>query len=159
MPTYLASLDDGFLPHVFCYRWQSSLILLHAVSDILIGLAYVSIPVTLFHLIRRRKDIPFGWMFMLFATFITACGATHLMEVWTLWVPVYWLSGGVKAITAIASVPTAVLLVRLMPTALSIPSRADMIAANAELLRSQAFLAEGLKTRSHGHLGVECFER
>jgi PAS domain S-box-containing protein len=149
MLSHLGS-SDGFLPHAFCYRWQSSLIWLHAVSDILIGLAYISIPVTLFQLVRRRKDIPFGWMFMLFATFITACGATHLMEVWTLWVPNYWLSGGVKAITAIASVPTAVLLVRLLPTALSIPSRAQMVAADAELLRSQAFLAEGQRLSHTG---------
>jgi len=35
------------------------------------------------------------------------------MEVWTLWHQHYWLSGMIRAITALASVPTAILLVKL----------------------------------------------
>ncbi len=134
--------SDGLMPHGFCYQWQPALIWLHVITDTLIGLSYASIPVTLFQLVRKRKDIPFGWMFMLFATFITACGATHLMEVWTLWKPVYWLSGAVKSITALASVPTAVLLVRLLPTALSLPSHQDMELAHEQLKKQAAILGE-----------------
>ncbi len=61
-------------------------------------------------------------MFACFGLFIVACGFTHGLEVWTLWHATYWLSGVVKAITAAASVATAILLVRLMPTALAMPS-------------------------------------
>jgi two-component system, NtrC family, sensor kinase len=67
--------------------------------------------------VRRRKDLQFNWVFVCFAIFIVACGTTHLMEIVTIWRPVYWLSGIVKAITALASLPTAVLLVRLVPEA------------------------------------------
>ena len=74
----------------------------------------------------KRKDLQFDWMFVCFAVFIVACGATHLMEIWTIWEPVYWLSGAIKAITALASVPTAILLVRLIPQALRIPSPAAL---------------------------------
>jgi signal transduction histidine kinase len=40
---------------------------------------------------------------------------THFMEVWTLWRPVYWLSGGVKVVTAAASVATAVAMPFMLP--------------------------------------------
>src|SRR5579871_1315452 len=109
---------NGFMPHGHCYLWNPRLIWLHVVSDALIALSYISIPFTLFHFVRRRTDMPFHWMFLCFGAFIVACGATHAMEIWTLWTPAYWIAGAVKAITAAASVPTAVLLVRLVPRAL-----------------------------------------
>ena len=122
-----------FLPHGVCYQWQPNLIRLHLVSDALIGLAYTAIPIVLVHFIRKREDLPFNWMFLLFGVFIVACGATHWMEVWTLWNPDYWLSGAVKAVTAAASVPTAILLYLLLPRALAIPSTRDLQAAKAAL--------------------------
>ncbi len=113
---------DGFLPHGVCYTWRPGLVRLHVISDVLIGLAYFSIPVALVYFKRKRRDLPFGWMLLLFGLFIVACGATHWMEVWTLWRPQYWLSGAVKAVTAAASVPTAIALSFLIPRALAIPS-------------------------------------
>jgi len=68
-----------------------------------------------------------------FAIFIVACGTTHLLEIWTVWQPVYWLSGVVKAITAAASVPTAILLARLIPEALRLPSPEALRRANEKL--------------------------
>jgi light-regulated signal transduction histidine kinase (bacteriophytochrome) len=72
-------------------------------------------------------------MFVLFGLFIVACGSTHLMEVWNLWHGNYWLAGVIKAATAAASVPTAVLLARLMPEAVDLPSFSQWIKANAAL--------------------------
>jgi len=132
--------SNGLMPHGFCYQWKPALIWLHSVSDALIALAYFSIPIALIHLVRKRRDIPFSWMFVCFGVFIAACGATHLMEVWTLWIPSYWFSGGVKVITALASIPTAVSLVRLVPQALSLPSPEAMKAANEELIHQDAVL-------------------
>ena len=129
---------DRYLPHGVCYAWQPGLIRLHLVSDVLIGLAYLAIPVALVHFIRRRADIPFNWMFLLFGMFIVACGATHWMEVWTLWNPTYWVAGTVKAITAAASVPTAILLFMLIPKAVALPSIAQLEAAKAALQREVA---------------------
>src|SRR6266498_4395152 len=111
-----------FMPHGHCYYWTTSLIGLHAISDALIVLAYYSIPVTLVHFVRKRKDLEFNWMFVCFAVFILACGTTHLMEIRNIWHGNYWLSASVKAITALASVPTAILLVKLVLQALALPS-------------------------------------
>lgn len=122
-----------FMPHGFCYQWNAGLIWLHVISDSLIALAYASIPVTLLWFVRKRRDLPFSWMFLLFGTFIVACGTTHAMEVWNLWHADYWLAGGIKAVTAIAAVPTAILLARLMPQALHLPTSGEWIRANAAL--------------------------
>ncbi len=134
--------SNGFMPHGFCYQWKPSLLWLHATCDSLIALAYFSIPAALFYFARKRRDIPFGWMFVCFGTFIAACGATHAMDVWTLWIPSYWFSGGVKVITVLASVPTAIFLVRIVPAALSIPSPEEMRATIEQLKLQKAILKE-----------------
>ena len=117
---------DGFMPHGMCYLWQRNILALHVISDALIALAYATIPFTLLYFVRKRRDLQFNWMFVCFAVFIVACGTTHVMEIVTIWNPVYWLSGTVKAITALASVPTAFLLLKLVPDALRLPSPATL---------------------------------
>lgn len=124
---------DLFIPHGHCYLWKPELVGLHILSDALIALAYYSIPLTLFYFVRRRQDLPFTWVFLLFSAFIVACGTTHWMEIWTLWHPTYWLSGVLKLITAVVSLTTAVLLVPLVPKALALPSPAVLEAANQAL--------------------------
>ncbi|MEB3310624.1 MAG: ATP-binding protein [Snowella sp.] len=123
----------SYIPHGHCYLWQSELIWLHIVSDSLIALAYYSIPLTLVYFVYKRKDLPFDWIFLLFGAFIISCGTTHLMAVWTLWYPIYWLSGILKAITALISIYTAITLVELMPLALALPSPTQLTLMNQQL--------------------------
>ena len=130
--------SQNFMPHVYCYMWNRNLTWLHVVSDALIFLSYLSIPFTLVYFVRRRRDIPFNWMFLCFGIFIIACGFTHGMEIWTLWHANYWLSGTVKAITALASVPTAILLVKLVPQMLALPSPAALQAEITNRERAEA---------------------
>ncbi|MBW4522910.1 MAG: PAS domain-containing protein [Scytolyngbya sp. HA4215-MV1] len=125
--------SDSFIPHGHCYLWKPGLVWLHLLSDTFIALAYYSIPLTLLYFVRRRQDLPFYWIFLLFSTFIVACGTTHLMAVWTLWHPVYWLSGALKAVTAIVSVFTAIVLIPIVPKALTLPSPAQLRQANEAL--------------------------
>ncbi len=134
---------SGLMPHGFCYQWKDGLVWLHAASDTLIALAYFTIPCALLRLVRKRRDVPFHWMFVCFAVFILACGTTHAMEVLTLWIPAYWISGAVKAVTALASVPTAAFLVRMVPQALELPSPAQLRAANEELRKQSESLRQG----------------
>src|SRR5207248_2808880 len=75
---------------------------------------------------KGRREIPFNWMFLSFGAFIIACGGTHFMEVWTLWTPVYWLSGTVKLVTACASVLTAFMLPPLIPKSLALVKSATL---------------------------------
>jgi signal transduction histidine kinase/CheY-like chemotaxis protein len=134
-----ALLDpSGLTPHGFCLLWQPGLIWLHAAADTLIGLAYYSIPLALIHFIRHRRDFAFGWVFWLFAAFILACGTTHFVSVLTLWQPAYWLDGAIKAITALLSVGTAVILWPIVRRALALPSRHALEEINMELARKIA---------------------
>ena len=125
--------SGDFQPHGFCYLWNSSLVWLHAISDLLIALAYFTIPAVLIWFIRKRRDLPFSWIFVCFGVFIVACGASHVMEIWNLWHANYWLAGVIKAITAAASVATAILSLRLVPLALDLPSPQQWFSANAAL--------------------------
>jgi signal transduction histidine kinase/CheY-like chemotaxis protein len=118
----------GFMPHGHCYLWKPSLVALHMTTDLLIGVAYFAISLTLVYLVQRAQgQIPFHWMILAFGVFIIACGATHFMEVWTLWWPEYWLAGNVKLVTAAASVGTAISLPPLVPRILALIS-ADRLA-------------------------------
>ena len=104
------------MAHEYCYLREPKLIWLHVISDVLIGIAYVSISATLAFLVHRAsRDIPFHWVFLAFGLFIVSCGMTHFMEVWVVWEPVYWMSGYVKVVTAAASVATAIALFPLVP--------------------------------------------
>lgn len=111
------------LPHGFCFLWNPQLLWLHILSDSLIALAYFLIPVVLVSILRKRKDLPFNGVFFCFAAFIVACGVTHVMEVVTLWYPIYWVSGVLKACTAAISIATLIVLVRISPTILAMPQQ------------------------------------
>jgi signal transduction histidine kinase len=135
-------VSQPFMPHGHCYLWKPGLVWLHVSSDFCIGAAYVAISSTLAYLVARaRREIPFHWMMMAFAVFIVACGATHLMEVWTVWTPRYWLAGAVKLVTAVASVSVAIVLPPLVPKVLALLEAArvstqrkiELEAANAQL--------------------------
>ena len=125
--------SPGFEPHGHCFLWTRGLVALYTASDSVIALSYYAIPLALVQFVRKRKDLAFGWVFLMFSAFILACGTTHLLGIVTLWEPVYWLDGTVKALTAALSLATAVTLYPLIPRALSLPSHAQLDAANREL--------------------------
>ena len=122
-----------FIPDGHCYLWEPSLVSLHALSDSLLAIVYYIISITLVYFVRKRQALPFNWMFLLFGLVIAGCGTTHLIEVWTLWHPTYWLSGFVKAITAVVSLYAAVKLVQLLPEAVALASPAQPEIAGREL--------------------------
>jgi signal transduction histidine kinase len=115
-----------FVPHGYCMRWASSVVWLHVASDAIIALAYFVIPIALILFVRKRKDLAFHWMFVAFGIFILACGTTHVFSIITLWYPVYRIEGVIKAVTALSSIVTAVLLVKMIPVALRLPSPDDL---------------------------------
>jgi PAS domain S-box-containing protein len=117
---------DGFMPHGMYYQWQPNILALHVISDGLIVLAYLSISCAILYFAKKRVGLKHKWIFLCFAVFIIACSFTHAVEIWTIWHQTYWLSGGVKALSALVSVVTAVLIVTYVPSALRLPSPAAM---------------------------------
>src|SRR2546430_3023390 len=147
--------QNGFMPHGHCYLWDPGLMRLHLISYFLITAAYFIIPFTLVNFVRKRRDLPFKWICGCFGIFIVACGLTHVMEIITLWKPYYWVSGMVKAITALASVPTAILLIRLIPQAVNLPGPAVLRAANEALIEQTKLLSLIVTSMGDGLLVVD----
>ena len=127
------------MPHGHCYFWKTEIVAMNVGGDLLIMLAYYSIPFMLFYFAKKRQDLTHKYVFLLFGAFILACGTTHLIDMITVWVPIYRLGGLVKITTAILSVGTAIVLWRSLPVLLSIPSQSQLAAANKQL---QAEIAE-----------------
>ncbi len=143
---------SGLAPHGFCLLWEPGLIWLYAISDTLIALAYFSIPLALVIIGKRRRDLIFRPLLWLFAAFILLCGATHVLDLATLWSPLYGLQGLIKAATAIASVFTAAALWWALPDFLALPSADQLRQANAALLASEERLAHAQKMEALGQL-------
>ena len=162
MKEFLQKLfTSDFMGHGYCYLWRPEIVWLHLTSDTLIALSYLVIPLTLIYFVGKRRDLPFHWMFVMFGVFIFGCGATHGMEVWTLWHGTYRLAGAVKAITALASVATAVALIPLVPRALLLPSPSQLRAANSELEQqiAERRRAEAALQKAHDELELRVRER
>ena len=123
----------GFMPHGMCYLWCLDILLMHVVSDFVIGVAYFSIPLVLWIFSRRRPDLMYRPVAYLFIAFILFCGASHFLSIYTVWVPVYFVEGVVKIGTAIASVGTDIVLWPLLPRALAIPSVQQLAKTNDSL--------------------------
>ena len=141
-------ISTQYIPHGYCFVWKTELVWLHVVADFLIALAYFSIPVILFYFVRRQQDNPWEKIIILFSLFILSCGTTHLMSIWTIWHPNYWISGIIKAITALISVYTAIELVEFIPFALSLANRQVLEQANQDL-------AQEIKSRQEVEVELE----
>jgi len=130
--------ETDFMPHGMCYFWRPDVLWLNVVSDGLIAAAYFAIPVLLIELVRRRKNLTFHWIFWMFAAFILLCGTTHLFNVLTVWDPIYRLDGIIKLLTGIASIGTAIVLLRSLPQILAIPLPEELAAVNRALAQQVA---------------------
>jgi signal transduction histidine kinase len=78
-------------------------------------LSYCSICTTLLYLTRStRRVIARDWAYFVvgFALFIVACGSTHLLEVITTWIPVFWVDAWTNILTAVLSATVALMLTR-----------------------------------------------
>ena len=133
---------SGLTPHGFCLLWNPGLIWLHAGSDLVIATAYFSIPLALAAFARVRRDIEYRWVLLLFAAFIMACGATHLISIITLWIPAYYLEGVIKMVTAALSLATAVMLWPLLPQLLALPSPRALQKINQRLQEQETQASE-----------------
>lgn len=152
---FLCLFDTDFMKRGDCVAWRSEILWLHIVSDAMITLAYYSIPVALLVFVRRRKDLAFNWMFLMFAGFIVACGTTHALDIIAFWYPMYRLDGVVKAGTGVISIATAVALWPLIPRALRLPSPEQLRAKNHELHLHTAALTEVQEELRRSHAELE----
>ena len=138
-PTYAPVLSsaymphNSYMPHGYCYLWQTPLVYLHVMSDTLIASAYFSIPILLVYFLWKQPKFAFGEVAILFSLFIIACGIGHVLDVWTLWHPNYWVAGIEKSMTALISCYTAVSMVSKLPYFLSLKTPEELELINEQL--------------------------
>lgn len=133
MPEIWSWMTGGFMAHGYCLRWDGPLLSAFILGNLGIALAYFLIPTALRYFIGKRKDLPYAYMFKLFAAFILSCGLTHIAKVLTLYQPVYWIEAGLDLLTAAISLVTAALLFPLIPLALQLKSPKELEIANQKL--------------------------
>ncbi len=117
--------QETFMPHGYCLQWRPDILWLNVVSDLFIAAAYFTIPLALILFVRKRKDIQYRGIFFLFASFILLCGITHLMAIYNVWHGAYGLHGIFKALTAIVSIITAIVIFKNIEDAAAMPSRRE----------------------------------
>jgi len=148
---------DSWPARWHCGRWTPFHGWLYIISNVFIALAYFSIPILLYYLIKRsRHNLPFQRVFWLFLLFILACGVTHVMDALMFWYPVYRMSAVLLFVTAVVSCAAVAGLSRIIPAALQLKSPAaleEIIAertaalekANQHLLQTNRQLEEAEK--------------
>jgi PAS domain S-box-containing protein len=150
-------VTGDYMAHGFCFSWEPGLVWLHVVSDVITGISYYAIALALFYVIYKRRDLPFQWIFFLFAIFILSCGSTHFFAAYTVFDPAYWPEGYVKAFTALISFVSAVFFIPLLPKIVALPSLSIALQDNEELNRRLQRKVEELQA-STAHLEMANYE-
>ncbi|WP_263385247.1 GGDEF domain-containing protein [Granulicella arctica] len=142
--TFEPLFSANYLPHRYCYLAKPELVWTNVITDGLIALSYAVIFGCLMWMVSKLKGTPrlrpYLWILLAFGTFIFACGATHVMEVITVWVPVYPLAAAVKVVAALTSIPTAILFARTTPRLAK--SLVHFLVADSELQQANKDLLE-----------------
>lgn len=115
--------SEVFMPRWVCGQWSDFHGWMYIISDLVIFLAYMAIPIAMLIFVRKRwNDVPFKWVFWLYILFITLCGITHFIDAVIFYIPVYRLNAIVLALTAIISMITVVAMIYVLPKALAYKS-------------------------------------
>ena len=150
----LTTLFDitSLMPHGYCLIWNSVLLWLHVISDVLIVLSYYSIPFIILFYVRKHKDFPFDRLLLMLSAFIIACGTTHLVSIITIWILLYWLEGLLKLLTGLLSVITAITMYFIVPKVLAEMGRKrfleEKLAMQASTMQENLIKEVDLRTKS-----------
>ncbi|KAF5752372.1 ethylene receptor family protein [Tripterygium wilfordii] len=132
-----STADNGF-PRCNCddegSLWSiESILECQRVSDLLIAVAYFSIPLELLYFVSC-SNVPFKWVLFEFIAFIVLCGLTHLLNSWTYVQHPFQLMLALtvfKILTALVSCATAITLITLLPLLLKVKVREFMLKKKA----------------------------
>jgi CheY-like chemotaxis protein len=136
-----ADLFSVLLQRSRAYTPPQFLTWLSLFAGLAVAVAFCVMPFSLFRIVRRRSDVPFGWIVLCIAGFLFLCGLTAFIALLTIWVQsplVIWALVLARVATALLSIATLFVLRALVPRILEIPSQEQWLAVNNELLRAEA---------------------
>ncbi len=144
----LLDISD-FMPHGQSFRWQTDILWIHVMGDLLTAMAFIFISIGLWIIAQKGKELKYRGMLILFATFIFLCGLTQAISLWTLWVPAYGLESLLKLATGLASITGAFVLIKRVPPILKFPSYSEMEAAKQAAEQAAVAKQEFLSVMTH----------
>lgn len=99
-----------WFPHGMCWNWNPWLLWSIVASHALTGASYYAISIAIVLLLRNlgkqiAMELPSQVYLIgfLFVAFVSACGTGHLVEILTVWVPIYGITAVIQVATAIIS--------------------------------------------------------
>jgi hypothetical protein len=121
----IAQAWGGYAPHAICLLYDPAILAVGVITNLGIALAYFVIPFALLRFLRGVDTLPFRSVLVMFVIFILACGTSHLTRILTLFVGgwAYWLDAAVCTVTVIASLGTAIGLIRHGPRIVAVTGR------------------------------------
>ena len=138
-----------FGPQLFAILLQKSraytppqfLTWLSLASSVSIAVVFCVMPFSLFRIVRHRADVPFGGVVLCIAGFLFLLGLSAFLGLSTIWFQgpmMLWTLVLTRVAAALLAVGTLFSLRALVPRILEIPTRAEWLALNNELLRAEA---------------------
>jgi hypothetical protein len=109
--------QSGYAPHAVCLLYDPAIIVAEVLTNLGVAAAYYVIPFAIWRFMRGLPSLPYRSVAVMFLVFILACGTSHVTRVLTLFFGgwAYWLDAAVCAVTVVASLGTAIGLMRHGP--------------------------------------------
>lgn len=129
--------SDLFFSQGDYYSWKLLLVWLHLIGDTSIAVVFFSIPFMAIYFIPPPTKRLFlsESTFLLFSAFCFSYGTLHILEVWTIWQPIYWLTGSCKIIAVIILAISLKNIIPFLTQILSVFDAQNIITLNQQLER------------------------
>ena len=140
--------SEGYTPLGLCFKWDTTLLVLTVVGNLLAALAMLIIPIALLAFLRRGANYkPFHWVFYLFASASFAGAAAHAVRIWNVYHPAFALEAGLDFFSGAAYLSTAVLLWPMIPKILAVP-RPEQVDRAYDELKAEMIRRESAEYRN-----------
>lgn len=126
--------SNGYLPLGYCFKWDTTLLVLTVVGNLLASIALFLIPLGVFTFLRRGGNYQsFSGLFYLFTSASIAGAAAHAMKIWNVFHSDFALEAGLDFYSGLAFLSTAALMWPLIPKILALPQPEQVTKAYEEL--------------------------
>jgi hypothetical protein len=99
-----------FMPRGHDYFWTPKLLVLEGASNLTLAIAGFLLAGAFIR--RRGRGLPSGRTWSVLALGMALAAVTHLLDVWVIWAPLYWLDALVRCVAALVVMAAAVILLK-----------------------------------------------
>src|SRR4051812_42052939 len=139
--TYGAEIFTLLLQKSRAYTPPQFLTWLSLASSLSMAVAFCAMPFLLFRIVRERSDVPFGWVVLCIAGFLFLSGASAFLGLINIWFhgPIaIWSLVLTHLGASLLAVATLLILQVLVPKILRIPTNAQWLDLQKDVIRADA---------------------